>query len=107
MPEQVMGPSYGASVVVDIGGDVGAVVLHTPAWLAGDEIEIRRKDREDNGTRPTHAAVRARRMETGDSFAAVFPAVEAGRYTLHSLRHPAVAPRNVTVIGGRVTEAAW
>ncbi|HSS12197.1 MAG TPA: hypothetical protein VLL25_20080 [Acidimicrobiales bacterium] len=103
--QEALAPSYGASVIVDIGGDVGAVVLHTPDWLAGDEIEIRRTDRKDE--KPTHAAVRARRMESGDSLAAVFPAVAAGQYTLHSLRHPAVGPRNVTVIGGRVTEATW
>jgi hypothetical protein len=102
--QQARRPSHGASVVIDIGGDVGAVVLHTPAVLAGDEIEIRRTDKR---ARPTHTAVRARRMGATSTLAAVFPAVEAGEYLLHSVKHPALTPRCVTVIGGQVTEAHW
>ena len=39
--EALPGPSYGPSVMADIGGRFGAVVLHTPETLAGLEIEIR------------------------------------------------------------------
>jgi hypothetical protein len=97
-------PSRDGSVVLDIGADIGAVVLHTPHELAGDEIEIRRTGK---GARPTHTAVRSRRIGAHSSLAAVFPAVEAGEYTLHSVTHPALTPRCVTVIGGQVTEAHW
>jgi hypothetical protein len=79
-------PSYGASVVIDIGGDIGAVVLNTPDWLAGDEIEIRQKDKREAST---HTAVRARCLGHSVTFAAVFPAVGAGDYTLHSMKDPA------------------
>jgi len=40
-------------------------------------------------------------------FAAVFPAVEAGDYTLRSVRDRTAAPRRVTVLGGQVAAADW
>jgi len=36
-------PSGDGTVVLDIGGDVGAIVLHTPHELAGMEIDIFRR----------------------------------------------------------------
>src|SRR6266571_4516271 len=40
MTEHVPGPSRAGSVVLDVGRDVGALVLHAPAAMDGWEIEI-------------------------------------------------------------------
>jgi hypothetical protein len=89
---------------MEIGGVIGAVVVHTPDGLEGEEIEVWAED----GTGPvTHAVVRRRHMGDGCRLAAVFPALDAGDYTLHSVRDLAAAPRKVSVRGGQVTAADW
>jgi hypothetical protein len=79
--EASFGPSHGAAVL-DIGGDMGAAVVHAPADLDGSEIEITPADREWNGT---HVAVRRRPAptEVPDAvFCAVFGHLRAGAYRL-------------------------
>ncbi len=56
--------------MLDIGGDVGAIVLHVPAAFADEELEIRRLD--PSGPR-THTAVRERRVGRTSAYAAVYP----------------------------------
>jgi hypothetical protein len=87
------GPSFEGSVVIDIGGDVGALVVYTePSW-AGRELEIRALA----GRVPvTHTSVRERRLPGGTVFAAVFPTLSAGTYRLPAGR--------VVVRPGAVTE---
>jgi hypothetical protein len=100
------GPSEKASVVVDIGGDVGAAVVSTPAALAGSEIEIRRCDTAWDGT---HVAVRERHVSGGVMHAAFFPALEYGTYEVR-IRGDAEGPATTfTVEGGRVsaTRLSW
>ena len=95
-------PSGEATVVLDIGGDIGALVLHTPHELAGMEIDIFRVGEE----RPAmHTAVRARHLPGGHIHAAVYPTVPAGDYEVRGLDAlPALA---VTIRGGCVTETTW
>lgn len=90
------------AVVVDIGDDVGALVLLTDAAMAGSEIEISPVDDD----RRSHVAVHARpRPGRPPVFAAVYPALAAGEYRLW---RPDGAPAGtVAVAGGRVTEVAW
>jgi hypothetical protein len=89
---------------MEIGGAIGAVVVHTPGGLEGDEIEVW----PAGATRPlTHAVVRRRHVGQRYRFAAVFPTLEAGDYLLRSVRDRAEAPREVTVRGGQVTAADW
>jgi hypothetical protein len=97
---------YGASgegtVVLDIGGATGALVVHTPGDLAGLEIELARRG-EDGPF--VHTAVRERHLPGATLLAAVFAEVPAGDYTLLGVgTHPPVA---VTVSGGCVTELTW
>src|SRR5271154_5820257 len=58
MTEPVAGPSGPGTVVLDLGVDVGALILYTPADLDGAEIEISLDDAP--GARRTHSAVRQR-----------------------------------------------
>jgi hypothetical protein len=94
-----MDTSGDGTVVVDIGGDTGALVLTTSAAHIGSEIEIE----ESHSGRRSHVAVRERRLATGTLYAAVYPAMAAGDYLLHL---PA-GPQLVTISGGTVSEVCW
>lgn len=72
-------PSPVATVVLDIGDGFGALVIDTPPWLEGREIEIRKEGTEWRGV---HTAVRARLIPTGTQFAAVFGSLAEGRFDL-------------------------
>jgi hypothetical protein len=97
-----LAPSRDASVVADIGCDVGALVLYTPPERCGVEIDIEPVGRPD---RRTHVAVRERQLVAGSVFAAFYPSLDAGQYTL--LLPAPDGPRTVRIEGGRVTEIAW
>ena len=92
-------PSPEASVVLTIGGHLGAMVLYTRADETGREIEI--SPTGDDRSR-THAAVRQRH---GDVFCVVYDALPAGDYTLWE--DPATPAGTATVEGGRITEVDW
>jgi hypothetical protein len=124
------------SVVLDIGGDVGALVVTAPADLVGAEIEIcpagRGQDAPDEGgdwwqgewrsarhehAHPSrhahtyapawpHVAVVRRPTSAGFGHAAVFPALRNGAYELRLRPHGTTA-MVVTVTGGSVTAATW
>ena len=92
----------GENVVLDIGGDVGALVIYTDPQLSGQEIEIRRTG--DDGPK-AHTEVHPRRLGDAGVHAAVFAALIAGEYDLWP---PGVAgPVSVRIDGGRVTELDW
>ncbi|MDQ6784819.1 MAG: phospholipase [Actinomycetota bacterium] len=98
--------SRAGTVVLDIGGDVGAAVIVVPAQLAGTEIEIRA---DGEGWAGVHTAVREREMPTGTSVhAAVFESLPSGAYHLR-VRHgeTQARPVSLTVSGGQVTEFSW
>jgi hypothetical protein len=101
--EQLHGPSGPGSVVLDIGGDVGAAIVYAPASLNGAEVEIRRHDAPWDGT---HVEVRARQLPTGATYAALFGRLAQGSYEVR-VRHgetdgPLVA---FDVSGGKVSTA--
>jgi hypothetical protein len=82
-------------VVLDIGGDVGALMLRTSASMVGREIDVV----PDDETAPhTHSAVRERRSSRGPSFAAVYPHLKSGTYTVEG------SAQRVAIVGGRVTD---
>jgi hypothetical protein len=91
-------------VLLDIGGDVGALVISMPARLEGREVEVVRLG-EDLAV-PTHVGVVARPTASGSRPTAVFPELEAGRYALRLL--PDGRPElTVDVVGGLVVEQDW
>ncbi|WP_295695080.1 hypothetical protein [Lapillicoccus sp.] len=97
-----LGPSTDGSIVLDIGGDIGALIILTPPDLAGAEIEVS-ADAPDSPR--THVAVRERRGPTGIRYAAIYPALPTGSYTIwHSL---ADASQPVAIVGGQITQLDW
>src|SRR5262245_54218971 len=104
MREPVPGPSGPGSVVLDLGNDVGALVLQTPAALLGREIEISPAGAATAAGR-THSLVRERRTAAGTSHAAVYPGLAAGRYIIW--RHTDTPAGEATIHGGRVTRFRW
>jgi hypothetical protein len=104
MAESVPGPSGSGSVVLDLGPDTGALVLHTPPELESREIEISRLADGAPGGR-THSRVRQRRTPGGVQYAAVYPGLAAGDYLVW--RDATSSAMIVTIAGGRVTTAYW
>lgn len=108
MTEHAYGPSETGSVVLDLGGDTGALIIYTGRDLHGREIEISRTADPAAGADDaprTHSAVRERRVRDGTFHSAVYPDLPAGLYTVWwDDRTPAGA---VTVSGGSVAEFVW
>jgi hypothetical protein len=98
MSEQQLAPSWDGSVILDIGGDIGALMLHTGASMLGHEIDL---FPEDPAQPHTHSAVRERRLVMGVSYAAVYPHLVAGTYEIEG------SGQRVTITGGRVSELEY
>ena len=126
-PDAGQGP-----VLLDIGGDVGALIVSMPAETEGLEVEIRPRGatalevtgevaepdhgthghanhqestgRHDHGpARFPHVAVVGRRAPGGVQYSLVYPSLEAGDYELCPIPGDDVM-MTATVVGGRVTE---
>lgn len=105
--ESLPAASGPGSVMLDIGGSMGAAVIHTPSSLDGLEIEIRP---EPGAWEGQHVAVRPRRLGGARVVhAAVFPSLPAGDYRLRLRPLPSGGSPEVpvTVHGGRVSEVEW
>jgi hypothetical protein len=89
-----------AAVVLDIGGDVGALVLYTGA--EDDEAEIDISPGTDPAAPRSHNQVHPRRAPAGVVYSAVYPALAAGEYTLW--RDPHTPEATITIRGGQITE---
>jgi hypothetical protein len=95
-----MDASESGSVVLDIGADVGALIVYVPAAWHGREIEVSR------GTdRRTHAAVRERHLEDGSIFCVVYPGLPEGDYTIWD--DETTPGGTVTITGAEITELDW
>jgi hypothetical protein len=84
------------NLVLDIGGDTGALVIHAPADRDQAEIEISPAGSDAR----SHNVVRARATSGGTRYAAVFPALPAGDYVVW--QDAAAAAGTITVHGGQV-----
>ncbi len=103
MTEPVAGPSGPGTVVMELGAGIGALILYTPADMEGKELEISRDD--DPGARRTHSQVRPRNMATVTKYAAVYPNLPAGVYTIWSGEQSPAA--TVVITGGQVSSCRW
>jgi hypothetical protein len=95
MSETALSPSWNGSVVLDIGGNIGALILQTSTHARGREINLIPDDRS---TPPVHSAVRERRTPHASSFAAVYPQLKEGSYTIEG------TAQRLTIAGGHVTD---
>jgi hypothetical protein len=100
MTETIPPPSGAGTVVLNLGPGTGALILHTPAAMDGQEIEI-----SLDGARRTHSQVRERRGGSSVRYAAVYPDLPAGSYTIW--RDAATPATTITVTGGSVTSCHW
>ena len=93
---------HSESVVLDIGQDIGALIVYTAAELRGREIEISPHGRV---APRVHVEVLERRVSGRPVFAAVFPSLRAGEYDIwNGAPNPA---GTVTVVGGEVATLDW
>ena len=89
-------------VVLDIGADVGALVIYTGPELHGTEIEVSRGIR---GAARSHKQVHNRPVAGRSVYAAVFDQLPAGDYTLWV--DDVARARNVAVEGATITQLDW
>lgn len=97
------------AVMLDIGGDIGALVVEMPRHMVGVEIEIRPAgaSREAAGhTHYPHVAVVERPALGGPMPSLVFGELSAGTYDLHDKGGDEVLA-TATVRGNAVTEMTW
>jgi hypothetical protein len=100
--ERYAARSHPEPVVLEIGGNLGALIVHTDAGMVGVEVEI--SATASDGER-THKEVLEREIEGRPAYTAVFDKVRAGSYTLWV--DDVARERGVVVIGGAVAELDW
>jgi hypothetical protein len=103
MTEHAHGPTGPGTVIMELGADTGALILHTPAGLDGAEIEISRHG--DPLGRRTHSQVRQRHVASVTEYAAVYSSLLAGEYTIW--RDDDRPAGTVTIAGGQITNCRW
>lgn len=101
MPEQHIDRVHPERVVLDIGQDVGALIIYTEPALRGREIEVSPR----GSAARVHVEVLERRIEGRPVFAAVFPGLRAGDWDIWG-DAPDTSAR-VTVVGGKVATIDW
>ena len=94
---------HAETVVLDIGGDVGALVVYTPPEFHGREIEI---SPVGQATQRVHTAVLERVVDGRSIFAAVYPNLPAGVFRLWVDDGPARVTQ-VEITAGQVAELDW
>jgi len=93
-------------VLLDIGGDVGALVVQMPEDMRDEEVEIWEDGPRPAGVHLPHVAVVDRPVEGGRVSSLVFPDLLAGRYRL-AAKGSSDARLVVDVRGSEVTVAEW
>jgi hypothetical protein len=90
------------AVVLELGDDIGALIVHADACMHGLEIEISAYGETPRGE---HRQVLERGAAGRATFSAVFDRLPAGCYTLWLDGVPRA--RGVAVAGGAVAELDW
>ena len=99
MAETYIEKVHTENAVLDIGEDIGALVIYTGQEMLGNEIEVSPKG---NRSLRIHAAVLERKINGRTSFAALFLELSEGDYI--TLTTPS---SEITIIGGQVAELDW
>ena len=90
------------SVILDIGGELGALIVHLDADMHGVEVEVSATG-EDH--RRSHKDVLEREIGGCPAFTAVFDKLREGTYTLWV--NDIARARDVAIMGGVVAELDW
>jgi hypothetical protein len=102
MAEQKNDRVHPESVVLDIGQDIGALIIYTDAKLRGREIEV---SPAGSAATRVHVEVLERWVNGRQVFAAVFPTLRAGAYDIW--QHSPIPSDTASITGGRVTTVDW
>jgi hypothetical protein len=95
------------AVLLDIGGDIGALVVKMPPEMMDVEVEIRQTQGGAGATRHhPHVAVVARRVGTKTVPSLVYPELRTGSYDLYE-KGTDLVQMTAHVKGGSVTQATW
>jgi hypothetical protein len=106
-PHAAENPHAGQGMVLlDIGGEVGALVVHMPQSMRDEEVEIWQDGPRPTGVHLPHVAVVDRPVDGGRVSSLVFPDLLAGRYRL-AAKGTSDARLVVDVRGAEVTLAEW
>jgi hypothetical protein len=89
-------------VVLDIGGEKGALIVRTDAPMHGDEVEI---SPSEDDRRRSHKQVLERSINGQPAFTAVFDDLTAGTYTLWT--EGRARARGVRIEGGAIAHLDW
>jgi hypothetical protein len=89
-------------VVLDIGGDVGALIVHTDPQAHGVEVEISPTGQDHIRA---HKEVLERTIDGRPAFTAVFDGLAAGSYTLWVQGMPRA--RHIAIEGDAIAELDW
>jgi hypothetical protein len=107
------------AVLLDIGGEIGALVVTMPASMVGAEVEIRplrgyagsagHGHHHGHGEREhlAHVAVVSRPVAGGEVPSLVFPGLLDGGYELFGKGQPDDVVLRVDVVGGEVAVTDW
>jgi hypothetical protein len=100
--EHHSGRKHPEFVVLEIGDDVGALIVHTEPDMHGVEIEISRIGEDRNRS---HKEVLERSGGGRRDFTAVFDGLNEGTYTLWT--RDVAREREVRIKGGEIAELHW
>ena len=102
MSQEPVARPHPEPVVLDIGGDTGALVVYGTEDQIDTPIEVSPAGADDQRV---HQHILERPMPGGTSYAAVFDRIKQGEYTLWM--HGEARERNVAIAGGHVAQVDW
>jgi hypothetical protein len=92
-------PASNDNLILDIGADTGALIIHAAAYRDQAEVEI---SPAGSPRALAHNIVRRRETVGGATYAAVFPALAAGDYIIWRDAQTDARAGTVTIRGGTV-----
>lgn len=103
MIEEPVARPHPEHIVLDIGGEIGALIVHADPECHDLQIEICRSGKEDG--KREHQHILERPIGGRTMYAAVFGGLRQGSYTLFT--HNAVRETDVMIQGANVTTLDW
>lgn len=100
-PEPVARP-HPEPVVLDIGGQIGALIVYAEAELLDTPIEVSPADADEQ---KSHQHILERQMPGKTTYAAVFDKITEGKYTLWLHGQPRL--REFEITAATVNEVDW